>query len=385
MDVVGLARSLQPIVREHADEAERQRHLARPVVAALAEAGLFRMAAPAVYGGLEVDPHEMILALEAVAEADGAAGWTLMIGVETVGIAMAALAPPVAEALLGERPDIVFSGAINPLGTACAVDGGYVVNGRWPYASGCLGADYFWGGCILVGDDGVAVRTPEGHRIARQVIVPRDEFEVLETWAAAGLCGSGSHDVVVTDVFVPDDMVTDVNGVGMQVSTPLFRLPIYSRLAFNKVGVATGVARTALDAFAELAGVKKPFTTTALLRERPQAQLTMAEAEARWRSARAFVLEAVDEMWAKTCAGERVTAREKAMLRLACSHCCAESVRVVELVYAQAGITASFPASPLERAVRDVRVVPQHTMVAPAAIANAGRVFLGLEPDTAIF
>jgi alkylation response protein AidB-like acyl-CoA dehydrogenase len=134
-----------------------------------------------------------------------------------------------------------------------------------------------------------------------------------------------------------------------------------------------------------LAGVKKPFTTTALLRERPQAQLTMAEAEARWRSARAFVLEAVDEMWAKTCAGERATAREKAMLRLACSHCCAESVRVVELVYAQAGITASFPSSPFERAIRDVRVVPQHTMVAPAAIANAGRVFLGLEPDTAIF
>src|SRR4051794_10896130 len=115
MDVVGLARSLQPVVREHADEAERRRQLAPPVLRALAEAGLFRMAAPAVYGGLEVDPHEMILALEAVSEADGAAGWTLMIGVETVGIAMAALPPPVAEAMLRDRPDVVFSGAINPL------------------------------------------------------------------------------------------------------------------------------------------------------------------------------------------------------------------------------------------------------------------------------
>jgi alkylation response protein AidB-like acyl-CoA dehydrogenase len=385
MDVVGLARSLQPIVREHADEGERQRHLATPVVAALADAGLFRMAAPAAYGGLEVDPHEMILALEAVAEADGAAGWTLMIGVETVGIATAALAPAVAEAMLGDRPEVVFSGAINPLGRARPVEGGYVVNGRWPYASGCVGADYFWGGCLLVDDDGEALRAPKGYRLARQVVVPRDEYTVLETWEAAGLRGSGSHDVVVTDVFVPEDLVTDVYGVGMQVSTPLFRLPIYSRLAFNKVGVATGVARTALDAFAALASEKKPFTTTALLRERPQAQLAMAEAEARLRSARAFVLEAVDEMWAKTCAGEPVTGREQATLRLACSHCCAEAVRAVEVVYAQAGITASFPSSPLERAIRDVRVVPQHTMVAPAAIATAGRVLLGLEPDTPIF
>ena len=116
----------------------------------------------------------MILALEAISEADGAAGWTLMIGVETVGIAMAALAPPVAEAMLGDRPDVVFSGAINPLGQARRVDGGYIVNGRWPYASGCQGADYFWGGCILVDDDGEPARSPQGYRMARQVVVPRD-------------------------------------------------------------------------------------------------------------------------------------------------------------------------------------------------------------------
>jgi alkylation response protein AidB-like acyl-CoA dehydrogenase len=385
MDVVEVARSLQPIVRAHADVAERERRLAAPALAAMAGCGLFRMGAPAVYGGLEVEPRHMILALEAISEADGAAGWTLMIGVETVGIAMAALAPPVAEAMLRDRPDVVFSGAINPLGQARRVDGGYIVNGRWPYASGCQGADYFWGGCILVDDDGEPARSPQGYRMARQVVVPRDAYSVLETWEAAGLCGSGSHDVVVADVFVPDDFVTDIYGTGMHVHTPLYRLPIYSRLAFNKIGVATGVARTAIDAFAALANEKTPFTTKALLRERPQAQLAMAEAEARLRAARAFVLEAVDDMWAATCAGEVVTPRDQALLRLACSHCCVEAVHAVELVYAQAGITASFPSSPLERAIRDVRVVPQHAMVAPTAIGTAGRVLLGLEPDTAIF
>jgi alkylation response protein AidB-like acyl-CoA dehydrogenase len=171
----------------------------------------------------------------------------------------------------------------------------------------------------------------------------------------------------------------------MRVDTPLFRMPPYSRLAFNKVGVATGIARTAIAAFAELAGAKTPFTETVLLRDRPQAQLAMAEAVARLGAARAFVFEAVQTLWDAAYTSRESTAEERAMLRLACSHCCAEAVRAVDVVCAQAGITASFPSSPLERAARDVRMVPQHIMVAPSAIASAGRVLLGLDPGTDIF
>jgi alkylation response protein AidB-like acyl-CoA dehydrogenase len=384
MDVVGVARSLQPLVRQYADEGERERRMSAPVLAALADAGLFRMAAPAVYGGLEVDPCTMVAALEAISEADGASGWTLMIGVETVGVATAAVEPAIAEALLRDRPNIVFSGAINPLGRAVPVEGGFMVTGQWPFASGCEGSDYFWGGCILVDRNGVPLRTESGSRQSRQVIVPRSSYTVERTWDAAGLCGSGSHDVVVSDVFVPDDYATDIY-TRLRVHTPLFRLPVFSRLAFNKVGVATGVARAAIDAFHDLATEKKPFMSGTMLRERPQAQLALAEAEARLRAARAFVFDAVGELWETTLAGNMATAEQQALVRLACSHACAEAVRAVEIVYAQAGITASSPRSPLERAIRDVRVVPQHAMVAPAAIISAGRVLLGLDPDNAIF
>jgi alkylation response protein AidB-like acyl-CoA dehydrogenase len=385
MDIVEAARSLQPLVRAHADEAERNRRLSDPVRIAMAEAGLFRIAAPAVYGGLEVDPIAMIQAIEAISEADGATGWTLMIGIETVGMGIGALMPATATALLGENPALVCCGAIAPLGRARPVEGGFVVNGRWPYASGCDGADYFWGGCLLEDDRGEPLRAERGYRLSRQVVVPRSSYKVIETWEAAGLCGSGSHDVELVEEFVPDDFTTDLYGVGMRVETPLFRLPPYSRLAFNKVGVATGIARTALDAFKELAGAKTPFMTTALNRDRPQAQMAIAEAEARLRSARAFVFDAVGTVWDASCAGRLSTAEERAMVRLACSHCCAEAVRAVEIVYAQAGITASFPSSPLERAIRDVRVVPQHIMVAPTAIGAAGRVLLGLDPGYDIF
>ena len=385
MDIVGAARSLRPLVRAHADDAERARRLSDAVRSAMAQAGLFRMGAPAVYGGFETAPQDMIAAIEAISEADGATGWTLMIGVETVGIALAAMDPAAARELLGGRPEVSFAGSVNALGRARRCDGGYRVDGRWQWASGCDGADFFWGGCTLLGDDGEPQRTRRGHPMTIQAIIPRADYRVIETWQAPGLCGSGSHDVEVDDVFVPDAMTTDIHGVGMRVDAPLYRMPAYSRLAFNKVGVGTGIARAALDAFRELATHKTPFTTSALLCERPQAQLAIASAEARLRSARAFVFEAVDALWDAACAGRPSTDEERAMVRLASSHCCAEAVRAVDIVCEAAGISASQPSCPLERAARDVRVVPQHVMVAPSAVLTAGRVLLGLDPGTFVF
>jgi alkylation response protein AidB-like acyl-CoA dehydrogenase len=386
MDAVGAARSLHPLIRAHADAAERDRRLDDGVRAALAHAGLFRMAAPAAFGGGELHPVEIIKGIEAVSEADGSTGWTLMIGVETVGIATAALPNATAERILGDNPDVTFSGAINALGTARRVDGGVVVDGRWPYASGSDGADWFWGGCVEVGDDGQPARVGRHNRpLLTQVVVPRADYAVIDTWRSPGLRGTGSHDVVLTDVFVPDDRTTDIYGAGMRVDTPLFRMPPYSRLAFNKVGVATGIARAALDAFIELATEKKPLTSTSLLRERPQAQLAIAEAEARLRATRAFVFEAVSHVYDVTAAGGEATLHDQAMVRLACSHCCAEAVRAVDVVMAQAGMSALTPDRPLERCGRDIRVVPQHVTVAPSAIQDAGRVLLGLDPVSIVF
>ena len=154
MDAEGVARSLHPLIRERADAAEANRRIDDDVRDAMAAGGLYRMAAPALFGGGELHPVEIIKAIEAVSEADGSTGWTLMIGVETVGIAMAALPTDTAKLLLGDHPDVTFSGSINALGRARRVPGGLVVSGRWVFASGSDGADWFWGGCTVFGDDG---------------------------------------------------------------------------------------------------------------------------------------------------------------------------------------------------------------------------------------
>jgi len=369
-ELVAAARALQPLVRRHADEAQRLRHVPDEVVRAMAAAGLYRIAAPAVFGGAEAPPRPTIEAIEAISEADGSTGWVLMIGIETVGIGSSLMPRETAGRLFAEHPDLVMAGALNPQGRARRVEGGWRVTGRWPFASGCHGAHYFWGQCLVVDDPS---RTLE-------VIVPRERYEIIDTWDTFGLRGTGSHDVAVNDLFVPEAMTTAVAGEEPSHGGPLYKLPPFSRLAYNKVGVATGIARAAIDHFVELAEGKTPRLARSRLRDRPRAQLAVAEAEAALRSARAFVFEAVDEAWETVMAGGRCDRRQRALVRLACSHACQEAIRAVELVHSAAGTSANEVDSLLGRARQDVAVVAQQIMVAPHFIEDAGRVLLGLDP-----
>jgi alkylation response protein AidB-like acyl-CoA dehydrogenase len=236
---------------------------------------------------------------------------------------------------------------------------------------------------VVEGDE--PVRNEAGMVEMREAVIPAAEFEILDTWHVGGLRGSGSHDVAANDLFVPDERMTRVFGGGMRETGTLYRFPPFNRLAYNKVGVATGIARAALDHFRELAGEKAPRGSTKLLRDKIPVQLAVAEAEAQLRAARAFVFEAVDTVWQKVDAGDEVFPQDRATVHLACTNACQASIRAVEIVHSAAGTTSNFTSSPLERCMRDVRVVPQHIMVSPQWNQVAGRVMLGLEGESPFF
>jgi alkylation response protein AidB-like acyl-CoA dehydrogenase len=367
---VARARALQPLVRANAAKAEADANPVGDVVRAMVDAGLYLVCAPACYDGDEADPATTIGVIEAISEADGATGWALMIGLETVGLGLAWLPPEAAEDLLAATPRPVFCGALNPRGVAQAVPGGWRVSGQWPFASGCMHADYFWGMCVNRDDPNDLL----------EVIVPRASYEILPTWQVNGLRGSGSHDVAVQDLFIPETRVTRTRGRRPVHQGTLFGLPPFSRLAYNKVGVSLGIARAAIDAFVELSSEKTPRLSASLLRDRPRAQLAVAEAEAAVRSAKAFVLDACAEQWETVAAGGRSDRRERALVRLACSHACQEAARAVSVLCVAAGTSPNPVESVLGRCARDVVVVPQQIMVAPHFIEDAGRVLLGLDP-----
>ncbi len=376
-DVLAHVDQLAPLILERADAAEANRHVDAEVARSMARAGLYRVAAPLDVGGSERHPVEQIRTIEAVSRLDGATGWALMIGIEGMGILGAAL--PLADGRrLFEPPDLIVAAALNPLGRAVAIDGGYRVTGQWPFASGCHNADYFWSQSIL--------RTPEGEVIADdsgpillESVVPRDSFEILDTWHVSGLRGSGSHDIRIDDVEVAEASTTRINRRPLRADGTLYRLPSFCRLAYNKVGVATGIARASIDHFYTLAAEKTPRGTRNKLREREDAQLAVAEAELVLGSARAFVFETVNEVWDAVAAGDEPSSRQRALLQLACSGACNASIEAVQKVAAAAGASVNFTSNPLERCMRDVMVVRQHIMVSPQWFHGAGRALLGLE------
>lgn len=364
--------SLQPLVRAHADASEAQRHLSSEVAQAFAEAGLYRIAAPRDSLGSEHTPATQVEVIEAIAYADGSAAWNLMIGIETFGL----LSPAFANCMeLIEAPATVLCSSTAAVGRADKVTGGYRVSGQWQFVSGCHNAHHF-GATVRVWEGGEMLKSAPN----QYAIVSRDEFEILDTWHTAGMCGSGSHDVKVADVFVPEERLLPTLG-HVRHESPLLRFPLGSRLAYNKIGISLGLTRAAVDAFIELAQGKLPRFSSRGLAARPRAHRAVAEAEVKLRASRALVMAEIEAMWAKVCNSEHITSRTRALFQLACSDAARNCIEAVAILCEAAGTSANQRGTPLERIARDIRVVGQHVSVAPHNIEDAGRVLLGLDAE----
>ena len=147
-------RALAPSLTAQAADIEEGRRLPSPLLAALREAGLFRMFVPRALGGLAVDLRTGLTALELLAQADGAVGWTVMIGSETPQL-FALLPHESVRTLYAEGgPDLILGGGFNAQGQARAVPGGYQVTGRWAFASGSEHCDWLFGNCVVLSEDG---------------------------------------------------------------------------------------------------------------------------------------------------------------------------------------------------------------------------------------
>ncbi len=371
------AAAFTTLIAEHVGETQQSRRPSRPVMRALADAGLLRILAPRSYGGEEADGLAFMELVERVARVDGSAAWTAMTLNEEIEISAAYLPAVTMTKVCRSAPAVIVAGSGATLGRARRVEGGWRLSGRWPFVTGGPVADQ-----IVVG---ATVEGPRPRSLAF-ALLPAEQVTILDTWDTVGLRGTGSHDVTLEDAFVPDErMGLAANGLDTVPDTALFRLPPSLRFPFPKVGVATGVARHALAEFSDLAQGKKPRIGRSLLRDRPDAQLAVARAEALIGSGWAFAAEMVQTVWALAEQGEPIPADVHARTRLACTHAVASCVTAVETLCTAAGTTANLLSSPLHRLLADVRAVPQHVMVGSYNDLNAGRVLLGLEADDPLF
>jgi alkylation response protein AidB-like acyl-CoA dehydrogenase len=368
-ELVATAAEIAAVAAEHAAGSEEGRRLAAPVVDALRDAGLFRLCVPSALGGLEAHPSELVDCIEAVAHGDGAAGWCLMIGA-TSGAAAAHL-PADGAAEVYRDPAVVTGGVFAPSGTVVAADGGVRVSGRWSWASGCQHCDWLMVGCL----------TDAGHRLA---LLPTAEVEVVDTWWAMGLRGTGSHDIAVDDRFVPAHRLADLTGAPT-AGGPLYAFPVLGLLAVGVSAVGLGIARRALDELTTLAAGKVPTMASRRLAERSAVQGDVARAEALLRGGKAFLHDAIDRAWAAAAGTGEIGSADRAGLRLAATSASRWSAEAVDLVHAAAGGTAvQERASVLGRCFRDAHTVTQQLMVGPPTYDAVGRVLLGLDDGSAL-
>ncbi|MEO6420056.1 MAG: acyl-CoA dehydrogenase family protein [Polyangiaceae bacterium] len=378
--ILSRAHELVPSLRERSRDIERARRLPDDVVKDLTTAGLFRLLVPKKYAGEEAHPRVLVEALETIARGDSAAAWCVMTAC-TTSLMTAYLEEAGVRELLPEGPDVPMAGIFAPKGKAVVKDGGYVVSGRWSFASGCEHSPWRMGGAIVFDDKGPKL-LPSGAPDIRFMFFRADETKVIDTWSVSGLRGTGSHDLEVNGIFVPQARTTSIFTDAPRETGPLYKFPIFGLLSLGIAGVALGIGRAAIDAFVALAREKSTGPKGRTIGHQELVQVHVAEAEAELRAARAFVFESIDRAWEAAEKKGTVADAEKASLRLAAAHAARASSRAVDRVYDAAGGTSIYETCPIERHFRDIHVVTQHIMVSPNTYKLAGRLLLGIETDT---
>jgi indole-3-acetate monooxygenase len=312
-----------------------------------------------------------------LARADASVAWCVWNG--NTHWTAAQLAPEVARTIHAD-PDVVTANSTRASGQAHTVAGGYRVSGRWSLVSGCELGTWMVLLCT-VHQDGTPRLTPAGAPETRFMLLPSTECEIIDTWTVGGLRGTGSHDVVVSDRFVPNSYGSAFTDPYV-LPGPRYRIPPFSRVIPGLGAMALGIARTAIETLTEIAVEKTPQRTSKTLRENHDAQIRLSQAESLVRSARLFLLDSLEQLWSVLIAKGEATMEARAHVRLAASHAVSSAVEAVDLLYIAAGATSLYTSCPLERAFRDVHAITQHIGVHPRVLETTGRVLFGLESDT---
>jgi alkylation response protein AidB-like acyl-CoA dehydrogenase len=375
-----LARELAAQIRSRGDEIELARQVPADIIDSLRQGGVFRLCTPKALGGGEVPALETLRVIEEIARADGSTAWVVMVG-STTALLSGYLTDEWARRIYGDDPGVITVGVTAPNGRARQVEGGIEVTGQWQWGSGCHHANWLIGGSLLVDDAGEIVRDENGAPHHLLPFLSAEQVEILDTWYAHGMAGSGSADFKAQAAFVPEGRWLRF-GVSQPRLKGLYQFPLLGFLGLGVCSISLGLARRAIDELVSLAGQKVPVASTRTLANRSYVQSSVAEAEAAVRSARALLREAVESAWAAAAAGDPLTVEHRLLLRLATTNASRQSAQAVDLMYNAAGGTSVYNSSPLARIFRDMHVATQHIMVAPPTYELAGRVFLGLETDT---
>ena len=380
-ELVERAHALIPVLRERSEHAQTLRRMPPETKHDLAAAGIARLLQPSRYGGCEGHLFGVVEILSHIGSACGSTAWCLA---QYIGHNYMVAQWPVAaqDAVWGAKPESLVAGILIPLcGKARKVDDGYRLSGRWPFVSGVDACDW----CILSG----MVDNPGGADEERYFLMPHGSFEILDTWFALGLKGSGSNDIVLDDIFIADAMTLPLEHLkggptpGNAVNTaPLYQLPSYMQFGIFITSATLGIAQGLLGHYEQfIAGHKALMSGKVTRMEVPQ-HLKVAEADVCLAAARALARTTCDAIMAHAAAGTIPSDQERTQYRANGAFIGRLAWRSANIVWDAAMGRGVYESSPLAQSYRDMATASRHfTHNWDVNGAAYGRVKLGLELD----
>jgi len=382
-DWLARATALAPLIEAAGGRTEMERKIPADVLSAMHAARLFHILLPVSLGGGGVDLVTFNEVVETLAAADASPAWCLAQAAVT-SHAAGFLEPKIAREVFGASDALVAWGPPAGIAKALAVDGGYRVTGKWRFASGSANATWMGGHSTVFEASDKPRRDAGGNPINRTMLFRRERAHIGDTWHVLGLRGTASHDYEVTDLFVPEEYTTwRDSAADRRESGPLYNIPMLTLYGVGFSGVALGIAGSSLAAFMQLAQTKRSgggLGSANLLRDNAVIQSGLARASGQLRSARAFLLQMLREVWVSSATSGALSLEQRAHLRVAITGAMEAARKVVNFAYRAAGTTAIFEGSAFERRFRDLHTLLAQGQAHLSNFESAGQALFGLEP-----
>jgi 3-hydroxy-9,10-secoandrosta-1,3,5(10)-triene-9,17-dione monooxygenase len=362
-------RDLLPTLRERADEAERLRVVPEASIKDIESTGFFRMLQPKRFDGIEADPVDFYTAVREIASACGSTGWVAsVVGVHPWQVAL--FTDEAQQAVWGDDPSTRLSSSYAPTGKAQITEGGFRLSGKWSFSSGCDHCQWVLLGGLVLNDDGNVVDF-------RTFMVPRSDYTIQDVWNVVGLRGTGSNDILVDDVFVPEAFTLSMSDTGRcygpgqeQNTSNLYKLPFHSVFTAT---ISTPLMGMAYGAYEEHVEMQRQRVRAAYLAEKtandPYASVRIARASNEIDAAWVLQVHNFRELQSHVERGEKIPLRLRLKLRRDQVIASERAIRAIDMMFESSGGRALAEGSYLQRAWRD---------------AHAGRVHAANDPERAL-
>lgn len=368
-EVLAGVRDLLPTIRDRADEAERLRVIPEASIKDLEATGFFRLLQPKLYDGYEADPIDFYTAVKEIAGACGSTGWvSSVLGVHPWQVAL--FAKEAQEAVWGSDTAARLSSSYAPTGKAIVADGGYTLSGKWSFSSGSDHAQWVLLGGLVFNAEGQIVDF-------KTFMIPRKDYEIVDVWNVVGLRGTGSNDIVVNEVFVPEAFTLSMSdtgrcyGPGQEVNTSdLYKLPFHSLFTST---ITTPIVGMAYGAYAEHVDMQQRRVRAAYLGEKasldPFAAVRIARASSDIDAAWALLVNNIREEQALVAKDEKIPLSLRLKVRRDQVVGTQRAIDAIDALFEASGGRALAEGTYLQRAWRD---------------AHAGRVHAANDPERAL-